>query len=80
MLRYCGEVFVAQFGDTSSLQAVITNRKVTPLGDAGWASIGSTAGDLPIVGYAATLFTNGLTGNKYGMTFQHRWLSPVARP
>lgn len=78
VLRYCGEVFVAQFGDTSSLQAVITNRKVTPLGAAGWASIGSRAGDLPIVGYAATLFTNGLTGNKYGMTFQHRWLSPVA--
>ena len=74
-LRYCGEVFVAQFGATSALQAVITNRKVTPAGEAGWASLGSSDGALPIVGYAATLFTDGGTGYKYGMTFQHRWLT-----
>ena len=76
--RYCGEVFVAQFGATSALQAVVTNRPVPTAGGAGWASLGSNTGALPIVGYAATLFTNGLTGNKYGMTFQHRWLASVA--
>lgn len=82
-LRYCGEVFVAQFGATSALQAVITNRQVTPIGEAGWASLGSVTGTgasavknpLPIVGYAATLFTNASSGNKYGLTFQHRWLA-----
>lgn len=78
-LNYCGEVFVAQFGATSALQASITNRKVTPNGQAGWASIGSAAGQLPMVGYAATLFNNEVNGNKYGLTFQHRWLAPVAR-
>jgi len=78
VLKYCGEVFVAQFGGTSALQAVITNRKVTPAADAGWATL-ATAGtrgaafSLPIVGYAATLFTNSSTGSKYGLTFVHRW-------
>lgn len=76
-LNYCGEVFVAQFGATSALQASITNRRVTPNGQAGWASIGSAAGQLPMVGYAATLFNNEVNGNKYGLTFQHRWLAPA---
>ena len=76
--NYCGEVFVAQFGATSALQASITNRKVTANGQAGWASIGSAAGQLPMVGYAATLFNNEVNGNKYGLTFQHRWLAPAA--
>lgn len=76
-LNYCGEVFVAQFGATSALQASITNRQVTPNGQAGWASIGSAAGQLPMVGYAATLFNNEVNGNKYGLTFQHRWLAPA---
>ena len=67
---------MAQFGATSALQASITNRQVTPNGQAGWASIGSTAGQLPMVGYAATLFNNEVNGNKYGLTFQHRWLAP----
>lgn len=71
---YCGEVFVAQFGDSSALQSNITNRKVTPVGEAGWASLGVTGTNLPMVGYAATLFANGMTGSKYGMTFPHRWL------
>ncbi|MFT3778201.1 MAG: hypothetical protein QM772_07980 [Ottowia sp.] len=74
VLRYCGEVFVAKFGSTSSLQAVITAGQLTPAADAGWGTLGA-ASALPIVGYAATLFSNTSTGNKYGMTFQHRWLS-----
>lgn len=79
---YCGEVFVAQFGDSSALQANITRRAVTPVGDAGWASLGRVSGStpvqLPMVGYAATLFANGMTGSKYGMTFPHRWLYTAA--
>ncbi|MFT4194570.1 hypothetical protein [Ottowia sp.] len=71
---HCGEVFVAKFGSTSSLQAVITSGQLTPASDAGWGTLGASSA-LPIVGYAATLFSNTSTGNKYGMTFQHRWLS-----
>ncbi len=72
--KYCGEVFVAQFGAESSLQAAITKRALTPVGEAGWGTLGVPSGAVPIVGYAATLFTNEANGNKYGLSFTHRWM------
>ena len=32
---YCGEVFTVQFGATSVLQAMVTTRAVTPVGESG---------------------------------------------
>ena len=73
---YCGEVFVAQFGATSALQAAITNRNVNSVlaGQAGWASLrtGVTNG-LPIVGYAAIQFKNVDGGINYDLTVPHRY-------
>ena len=73
---YCGEVFVAQFGATSALQAAITNRSVNSVlaGQAGWASLrtGVTNG-LPVVGYAAIQFKNVDGGINYDLTVPHRW-------
>ena len=69
---YCGEVFTISFSSASPLSAKVTNRVVTPVGEAGWARVkladGTTA---PIVGFAATSLVAG-TGN-YGMTLPHRW-------
>ncbi len=71
---YCGEVFTVQFGNTSVLQAAVTKRKVTPVSDAGWASLTLMgANRLPIVGYAATSLKNAAIGGNYGMTLPHRW-------
>ena len=73
---YCGEVFVAQFGSTSSLQAAITNRNVNSVlaGEAGWAALrtGVTTG-LPVVGFAAIQFKNVDGGINYDATLPHRW-------
>lgn len=84
---YCGEVFVAQFGATSTLHAAITNRAVAPIGEAGWASIGYSgtnyggiAAGLPMVGYAATLFQNSAAGTTFGQTFPHRYTGSLIAP
>ena len=81
---YCGEVFVAQFGSTSTLHSVVTNRTVAPVGEAGWASlnyagnnIGRGMGALPMVGYAATLFQNSAAGTTFGQTFPHRYTGSI---
>lgn len=77
-LAYCGEVFVAQFGETSTLKAVVTNRPVTPVGGAGWATLtvpdftlSSEDGYLPMLGYQATRMT--ASRGAWGSTFEHRW-------
>lgn len=73
---YCGEVFVAQFGATSALQAAITVRNVNGVlaGQAGWGSLrtGVTSG-LPVVGFAAIQFKNVDGGINYDATLPHRW-------
>ena len=73
---YCGEVFVAQFGATSALQAAITARNVNSVlaGQAGWGSLrtGVTSG-LPVVGFAAIQFKNVDGGINYDATLPHRW-------
>ena len=64
VLPYCGEVFVAQFSGTSPLHANITKRAVTPVGDAGWASLsysginfgtGGSGGDDPSSAFSVGL-------------------------
>ena len=71
---YCGEVFTVTFNGTSVLQAAVTNRSVTPVGEAGWARL-QLANNVfaPIVGFAATSIVNQTTGGNYGMTLPHRW-------
>ena len=73
---YCGEVFTVQFGGASVLQAAVTKRDVTPLGQAGWGrlDLGSSGTvSLPIVGFAATSMKNQTTGGNFGITSPHRW-------
>lgn len=70
--KVCGEVFTLKFAPTSVLQASLTNRRVIPAGEAGWARLKLRNGVyLPITGFAATSFKQG-NGN-YGLTLQHRW-------
>jgi len=78
---FCGEVFVAKFGSQSVLNATVT---VTDLssqvaGQAGWARIGTNNKDLPIplVGFAATKFSNVAAGVNYGQTLPYRWVGEV---
>lgn len=71
---YCGEVFTVSFGAISPLQAALTNRTVTPVGEAGWARLQiSNNVHAPVVGFAATSLKNQALGGNYGMTLQHRW-------
>ena len=73
---YCGEVFVAQFGTTSALQAAITNRNVNSVlaGQAGWGQLRTgVALGLPVVGFAAIQFKNVDGGINYDATLPHRW-------
>lgn len=72
---YCGEVFVAQFGAESALKAAVTVRNVNSVlaGQAGWASLRTGNGGLPIVGYAAIQFKNVDGGITYDETLPHRW-------
>lgn len=72
---YCGEVFTLSFGSNSPLGAVVTNRKVSPVGTEGWAHIGTdSATAIPMVGYAATVLLNQNSGVHYGWTLPHRWV------
>lgn len=73
---YCGEVFVAQFGATSALQAAITVRNVNSVlaGQAGWGQLRTGAAlGLPVVGFAAIQFKNVDGGINYDATLPHRW-------
>ncbi|MDR2153687.1 MAG: hypothetical protein LBE78_01475 [Burkholderiaceae bacterium] len=80
VVPYCGEVFTAQFGTTSTLRAEITATSVNSLvaGDAGWAIVSTTAAGtaMPMVGYAAILFVNQVSNTTYNQTLPHRWLAP----
>ena len=68
----CGVVFVVQFGSTSTLNAAVTTRQVSPVGTEGWASLALPA-TLPVVGYAATTINNTNSGAHYGWTLPHRF-------
>ena len=71
---YCGEVFTVTFNGTSVLQAAVTNRSVTPVGEAGWARLQiSNNVYAPIVGFAATSMKNQATGGNFGLSLPHRW-------
>lgn len=71
---YCGEVFTVSFNGTSPLQAALTNRSVTPVGEAGWARLQlANSVYAPVVGFAATSLKNQALGGNYGMTLPHRW-------
>ena len=78
---YCGEVFTAQFGASSVLDAMVTPKTITPYGQAGWAMLAPNKNDapmgLPVVGYAVTQFTNLSTGVNFGQTLPHRWVQSV---
>lgn len=83
----CGEVATLSFNsDTSKvLNAQLTNARVNVKNasdyvTAGWASLGlnTPAGStnvrgVPVVGYAATSFTNGLTNGNFGDAVAHRY-------
>ena len=82
----CGEVATLSFNsDTSKvLNAQLTNARVNVKNasdyvTAGWASLGlntpagSSTGGVPVVGYAATSFTNGLTNGNFGDAVAHRY-------
>ena len=77
---YCGEVFTVSFNGASVLQAAVTNRSVTAVGEAGWARL-QIANNVyaPVVGFAATSIKNQTTGGNYGMSLPHRWygVAPV---
>ena len=82
----CGEVATLSFNsDTSKvLNAQLTNARVNVKNasdyvTAGWASLGlntptgSAVSGVPVVGYAATSFTNGLTNGNFGDAIAHRY-------
>ena len=80
----CGEVITLQFADTSPLAAALTTSSVAPAvakvsAGAGWAQLNLTttaaidAGGVPMLGFAATQFSNTVTGAIYNETFTHRW-------
>lgn len=82
----CGEVATLSFNsDTSKvLNAQLTNARVnvknaSSFVTAGWASLGldtptgSSVAGVPVVGYAATSFTNGLTHGNFGDAIAHRY-------
>ena len=82
----CGEVATLSFNsDTSKvLNAQLTNARVNVKNasdyvTAGWASLGlntptgSSVSGVPVVGYAATSFTNGLTNGNFGDAIAHRY-------
>ena len=76
---FCGEVFTAQFSGNSVLQAAVTKRALTPVGQAGWARLTTTTGatgahTLPVLGFAATSIKNTETGGNFGVTTPHRWV------
>lgn len=83
--RICGEVATLTFNraDSKVLHANLTNERVNikdgsgAYVEAGWATLGlkgAGAGlGLPVVGYAATAFTNGNTGGNYGDAITHRF-------
>ena len=83
----CGEVATLSFNsDTSKvLNAQLTNARVNVKNasdyvTAGWASLGlntptasTNVRGVPVVGYAATSFTNGLTHGNFGDAIAHRY-------
>lgn len=83
----CGEVATLSFNsDTSKvLNAQLTNARVNVKNasdyvTAGWASLGlntptasTRVSGVPVVGYAATSFTNGLTKGNFGDAIAHRY-------
>lgn len=83
----CGEVATLSFNsDTSKvLNAQLTNARVNVKNasdyvTAGWASLGlntptasTRVSGVPVVGYAATSFTNGLTNGNFGDAIAHRY-------
>ena len=83
----CGEVATLSFNsDTSKvLNAQLTNARVNVKNasdyvTAGWASLGlntptgsTNVRGVPVVGYAATSFTNGLTNGNFGDAVAHRY-------
>ena len=83
----CGEVATLSFNsDTSKvLNAQLTNARVNVKNasdyvTAGWASLGlntptasTNVRGVPVVGYAATSFTNGLTNGNFGDAIAHRY-------
>ena len=83
----CGEVATLSFNsDTSKvLNAQLTNARVNVKNasdyvTAGWASLGlntptgsTNVRGVPVVGYAATSFTNGQTNGNFGDAVAHRY-------
>ena len=76
---YCGEVFTMSFGSATSkvLQAQVANTAAPAMpGDTGWAKLtlgGTTAVQLPVVGFSATSIVNNVTKGNFGLTMPHRW-------
>lgn len=86
--RLCGEVATLTFNRSESkvLHATLTNERVEVKAgseyiDAGWATLtlNSAASPnigLPVLGYAATAFSNGLTNGNFGDAIGHRYVRP----
>jgi hypothetical protein len=78
-LTWCGEVAVVQFG-SGVLGAKVTPTTVDPkiiVGQTGWGQLNlSTAAGalpLPLVGYAATMMSNGSNIGNFAGVLPHRW-------
>lgn len=71
----CGEVFVVSFNNSNSmLNATVTHRSHTAVGESGWGRFATPDGTrLPMIGYSAMRIGNAAAGVTYGWTLQHRW-------